>query len=85
MIPRFWDWEDYFDPETYDPDAESGTLRNLLGIRDPEVLRQVDDASALLDFLGVGSERRIRRELYWPHLGSLSASPGGLGGASRYQ
>lgn len=42
MIPRFWDWEDYFDPETYDPDAESGTLRNLLGIRAPEVLRQVE-------------------------------------------
>lgn len=42
MTPRVWSWEDYFDPETYNPATESGTLRNLLSIRNPEVLRQVE-------------------------------------------
>ncbi|GEM_PF-3247127 len=30
MTPKVWSWEDYFDPETYDPATDSGTLRNLV-------------------------------------------------------
>ena len=30
MTSKVWSWEDYFDPETYDPATDLGTLRNLV-------------------------------------------------------
>lgn len=42
MTPTVWSWEDYFDPETYNPATESGTLRNLLGIKEAGVLRRAE-------------------------------------------
>ena len=38
MAPASELWVGYFYPETYDPVREDGTLRNLLGERDPGVL-----------------------------------------------
>ncbi|MCL2850598.1 MAG: Fic family protein [Micrococcales bacterium] len=35
-------WESYFYPETYDPVAREGTLRNLFGERDAQVLKRLE-------------------------------------------
>jgi len=37
-------WESYFYPETYDPRAGQGTLRNLFDERDPVLLRELEYA-----------------------------------------
>lgn len=44
MAAQFDTWESYFYPETYDPVTGQGTLKNLLGERDPSVLRQKEYA-----------------------------------------
>lgn len=40
MAEKFDTWESYFYPETYDADFGQGTLKNLLGERDPRTLRE---------------------------------------------
>lgn len=40
--PRSDAWRAYFYPETYDPETGEGTLRNLAGIQDPDLLHDYE-------------------------------------------
>lgn len=72
MPKSYESWESYFYPETYDPDTRQGTLRNLFGERDRELLKQfekVETASRLYEL--ETNQVAIERTFDSAHLRSL--------------
>lgn len=72
MAEKFDTWASYFYPETYDPVFEHGTLKNLLGERDPSVLRQKEYARVAVRFEEVLSgSAGIQRSFDAEHVTSI--------------
>ncbi|MDK7230240.1 Fic/DOC family protein [Pauljensenia sp. UMB1177] len=72
MPKSYESWESYFYPETYDPDTRQGTLRNLFGERDRELLKQfekVETASRLYEL--ESNQVAIERTFDSAHLRAL--------------
>lgn len=72
MAEKFDTWESYFYPETYDAAFGQGTLKNLLGERDPGILRQKEYARTGFRFDEVLSgEAGIRRTFDAEHVRAI--------------